>query len=90
MRLTHHHHEAKRTSPLALWRYAHDYLRAAQTLARQNRIACHESQMSAYEQLKNLPPEDHQAIWGKQSFYRVFSLVNGGRVTEHDLFEGLR
>lgn len=44
MRSTHHHHEAKRTSPLALWRYAHDYLRAAQALGRQNRIACHESQ----------------------------------------------
>jgi hypothetical protein len=44
MRWTRHHTEAKRTSPLALWRYAHDYLRAAQALARQNRIACHESQ----------------------------------------------
>ncbi len=52
-------------------------------------IACHESQMSAYEQLKNLPPEDHQAIWGKQSFYRVFSTVNGGRTRETDLFEGI-
>ena len=31
MRAT-NHDEAKRTSPLALWRYAHDYLRAAQTL----------------------------------------------------------
>ena len=36
--------EAKRTSPLALWRYAHDYLRAAQSLCRQHRIACRESQ----------------------------------------------
>jgi hypothetical protein len=36
--------EAKRTSPLALWRYAHDYLRAAQNLCRQHRIACTESQ----------------------------------------------
>lgn len=36
--------EAKRTSPLALWRYAHDYLRAAQALCRQHRIACRESQ----------------------------------------------
>jgi hypothetical protein len=44
MRSTHLHTEAKRTSPLALWRYAHDYLRAAQLLARQNKIACHESQ----------------------------------------------
>ena len=38
------HDEAKRTSPLALWRYAHDYLRAAQALCRQHRIACRESQ----------------------------------------------
>jgi hypothetical protein len=36
--------EAKRTSPLALWRYAHDYLRAAQTLCRQHRVASTESQ----------------------------------------------
>lgn len=36
--------EAKRTSPLALWRYAHDYLRAAQSLCRQHSIACRESQ----------------------------------------------
>lgn len=53
-------------------------------------IACHQSQMSAYEQLKKLPPEDHIAIWGKQSFYRVFSMVNGGRARETDLFEGIR
>ena len=36
--------EAKRTSPLGLWRYAHDYLRAAQSLCRQHSIACRESQ----------------------------------------------
>ena len=45
--------------------------------------------MSAYEQLKNLRPEDHLAIWGKQSFYRAFSTVNGGRTREVDLFEGI-
>lgn len=39
-----HDDEAKRTSPLALWRYGHDYLRAAQSLCRQHRIACRESQ----------------------------------------------
>jgi hypothetical protein len=37
--------ELKRTSPLALWRYAHDYLRAAQSLCRQHRVACMESQV---------------------------------------------
>ncbi len=36
--------ESRRTSPLALWRYAHDYLRAARSLSRQHRIACSESQ----------------------------------------------
>jgi LmbE family N-acetylglucosaminyl deacetylase len=52
-------------------------------------ITCHQSQMAAYEQLKNLPPEHQQAIWGAQSFYRVFSTVNGGRARETDLFEGI-
>ncbi len=36
--------ESRRTSPLALWRYAHDYLRVARNLSRQHRIACVESQ----------------------------------------------
>ncbi len=36
--------ESRRTAPLALWRYAHDYLRAARSLSRQHRIACSESQ----------------------------------------------
>lgn len=36
--------ESRRTSPLALWRYAHDYLRTARSLSRQHRIACSESQ----------------------------------------------
>ncbi len=53
-------------------------------------VSCHESQMAAYARLAGLPPERHEAIWGWQSFYRVFSLVNGGRARETDLFEGLR
>jgi hypothetical protein len=36
--------EARRTSPLALWRYAHDYLRAAQDLCGRHRIACTDTQ----------------------------------------------
>jgi len=28
-------------------------------------------------------------LWGRQSFYRVFSTVNGGRTREADLFEGI-
>jgi LmbE family N-acetylglucosaminyl deacetylase len=53
-------------------------------------ISCHESQITAYEALKNLSPEDHEALWGQQSFYRVFSMVNGGRTREMDLLEGIR
>ena len=53
-------------------------------------ISCHESQVSGYEQLRNLSREHHETLWGRQSFYRVFSTVNGGRAQESDLFTGLR
>ena len=52
-------------------------------------VSCHESQMTSYAALSTLPPEHHEAVWGRQSYYRVFSLVNGGRERETDLFEGL-
>jgi LmbE family N-acetylglucosaminyl deacetylase len=53
-------------------------------------IACHESQVAAYEGLKQLASSDHEALWGRQSFYRTFSTVSGGRAREKDLFEGIR
>lgn len=53
-------------------------------------VSCHESQVGAYERLRNLAPEHHEAIWGWQHLYRAMSTVNGGRVRETDLFEGLR
>jgi LmbE family N-acetylglucosaminyl deacetylase len=52
-------------------------------------VSCHESQLTAYERLKDLAQEHHRAVWGRQSFYRVFSRVNGGRARETDLFEGI-
>jgi LmbE family N-acetylglucosaminyl deacetylase len=52
-------------------------------------ICCHESQVTAYERLKDLSPDDHEALWGWQSFYRVFSTVTGGRARETDLLEGI-
>ncbi len=52
-------------------------------------ISCHESQVAAYERLKDLSPEHHKALWGCQSFYRAFSTVNGGRAREESLFEGI-
>jgi LmbE family N-acetylglucosaminyl deacetylase len=53
-------------------------------------VQCHKTQISVYSKLADLTPEHHRALWGRQSFYRVFSTVNGGRVRETDLFEGLR
>jgi LmbE family N-acetylglucosaminyl deacetylase len=52
-------------------------------------VSCHESQLAAYERLRDLTPEHHRALWGRQSFYRAFSIVNGGRARETDLFEGV-
>jgi LmbE family N-acetylglucosaminyl deacetylase len=52
-------------------------------------VQCHRTQMSIYANLETLPPEHHRALWGAQEFYRAFSLVNGGRTRESDLFEGL-
>ena len=52
-------------------------------------VSRHESQVAAYERLNGLPPEHHEALWGTQSFYRVFSTVNGGRTRELDLLQGI-
>jgi LmbE family N-acetylglucosaminyl deacetylase len=52
-------------------------------------VCCHESQVTAYERLRDVPPSHHEGLWGQQSFYRVFSTVNGGRRRETDIFEGI-
>jgi LmbE family N-acetylglucosaminyl deacetylase len=52
-------------------------------------VQCHRSQIAAYRVLAELPPEGHAQLWGSQQFYRVASLVNGGRSPETSLFEGL-
>lgn len=53
-------------------------------------VACHRSQLPGYQALERLPEEHHRVLWGSQGYYRVFSLVNGGRRRETDLFAGLR
>ncbi len=53
-------------------------------------VSCHDSQIAAYQVLKDMSPEHHEALWGRQHYYRAFSTVNGGRRVETDLFEGLR
>ena len=51
---------------------------------------CHVTQWAGYRALEPLLPEHHADIIGVRSFYRAYSLVNGGRRVETDLFEGLR
>jgi LmbE family N-acetylglucosaminyl deacetylase len=53
-------------------------------------VSCHQSQVTAYARLKDVSDASHEALWGRQSFYRAVSLVNGGREQETDLFAGLR
>jgi LmbE family N-acetylglucosaminyl deacetylase len=50
----------------------------------------HRSQITNYAALKQLPEAKRALLWGIQHFYRVYSLVNGGRDVEDDLFAGLR
>jgi len=52
-------------------------------------VQCHASQIAAFDRLKSLPDAQLRALWGPQYFYRVFSTVNGGRIRETDIFEGI-
>jgi LmbE family N-acetylglucosaminyl deacetylase len=51
---------------------------------------CHASQLVGYPDFSALPEDVQQRLWGLRSYYRAFSLVNGGRRVEDDLFEGIR
>lgn len=53
-------------------------------------IQCHLSQVQELGDLDALPDDDKLLLAGQNSFLRAFSLVNGGRRVETDLFEGLR
>jgi LmbE family N-acetylglucosaminyl deacetylase len=54
-------------------------------------VACHHSQLKgSYEALAALPEAQHRQLWHQEEFYRTFSLVNGRRQVETDLFAGLR
>jgi len=53
-------------------------------------ILCHQSQLPGYGPLVDAPRESLLRFWGEGTFVRVFSMVNGGRNVENDLFEGLR
>lgn len=80
----------RRATPWPDWAITTSIDTASHALTVWRAVSCHQSQMSIYQQLKQLPDEHHKALWGTQEFYRAFSLVNGGRKREADLFEGLR
>ena len=53
-------------------------------------VNCHQSQVAIYGALNKLSNEKSILLWGKRTYYRAFSLVNGGRDRETDLFAGIR
>jgi len=54
-------------------------------------IKCHQSQLASLGPLVEQPEATILEALNRQgTFYRVFSLVNGGRAVETDMFEGLR
>lgn len=52
-------------------------------------VNCHQTQVAIYGDLNKLSEEKSIQLWGKRTYYRVFSFVNAGRTQEADLFEGL-
>ena len=69
------------TTRIDTWKYQYTVSRA---------ISCHRTQLPAYHILEHLSEEQRKMLWGSQCYYRAYSLVNGGRQPEEDLFEGLR
>jgi LmbE family N-acetylglucosaminyl deacetylase len=53
-------------------------------------IQCHKSQLPGYGPLGEWSVDELSKFFGVGHFYRAFSMVNGGRKMETDLFEGLR
>ena len=53
-------------------------------------ILCHRTQYASLGEVERLPEESQKALRNPTTFYRAFSIVNGGRTVETDLFEGLR
>jgi LmbE family N-acetylglucosaminyl deacetylase len=53
-------------------------------------VQCHTSQLHGLGDLTRITDTTHQRIWSERTYYRAYSLVNGGRKPETDLFDGLR
>lgn len=55
-----------------------------------NAIHCHISQLPGYGPIAEWTVDEVAKVFGTGHFYRAYSLVNGGRKSESDLFEGIR
>jgi LmbE family N-acetylglucosaminyl deacetylase len=53
-------------------------------------ISRHRSQLPGYQQLLELPEEQHERLWGGHVYYRVFGPTDSKSGLEDDLFAGLR
>jgi LmbE family N-acetylglucosaminyl deacetylase len=53
-------------------------------------IRCHKSQLPGFGPIAEWSADELSDIFGIGNFYRAFSMVNGARKVETDLFEGLR
>lgn len=53
-------------------------------------IACHQSQLPDFAHFKKTFETGDPSVLGRQTYFRAYSVVNGGRRVETDLFEGLR
>jgi LmbE family N-acetylglucosaminyl deacetylase len=53
-------------------------------------VQCHNSQLPGFGDLTRITADLHERLWGERTYYRAYSLVNGGRRLENDLFEGIR
>ena len=51
--------------------------------------ACHASQLVGYPDFASLPEDVQAPLWASDPIYRAFSMVNGERCVEDDLFEGV-
>ena len=79
------HHQGWEDWQITTWLDNHEYMDKVQKA-----IHCHKSQLPGYGPIREWSLSELSRVFGTGHFYRAFSLVNGGRNVETDLFEGLR
>src|SRR6266498_1041126 len=79
------HHTAWEDWQITTWLDNRTYLEKVREA-----IHCHKSQLPGYGPIAEWSLGELSKIFGIGHFYRAFSMVNGGRKIETDLFEGLR